>query len=297
MKTSNLILSVFFLLSASFKNHAQQNNKIADTLITIMQNHVKPKKKQLNFFIISKRKKGKLDLATRFNVFRTKLKSLFRQSKFASIISENGEQMTAKVQLRLNKYNARIGTIWFDSHGNYKKGYSLFQIGSNEYSYLTLKDSIITKPFRELIPFVDDETRVVIGSCYGGATYTRSSVDYKDTTKMNGDSLMIAIGELLNKPTVYACESWVMTKPGLFLKRAAVAGFPGRKLFRDICYRPVWENMGKWNAYNASTNYFFSINPITMDMYGNSIVRNSSYTTKDQTIKDIIKNLEKLETG
>lgn len=297
MKMANIFLSLIFLLTFNFKSHAQQNKKSAEYLITATQKDVNSKKKQLNFFIISKRKKGNLDLATRFNVFRTKLKGLFRQSKFVSLIAENGEEMSAKVQLYLKKYNARIGTIWFDSHGIYKKGYSLFLIGSNEYSYITLKDSAITRPFRELIPFVDEETMVVIGSCYGGATYTRTSIDYKDTTRMNGDSLMIAFGELFNKPTVYACESWVMTKPGLFLKKAAVGGFPGRKLFLDYCYEPVWKNVGRWNKYNADTNIFESSNPIAIDMYGNIVIRGQSYIEEKNNGHNIEKNLQNMKSG
>ena len=297
MKTLNIILSVAFLLAASSKSNAQQNKKIAGFQIEDIRDDAKEKKKQLNFFIISKRKKGKLDLSTRFNIFRTKLKGLFRPSKFVSIIAKNGEQMSAEVMYSLNKYNARIGTIWFYSQKKKKKGYSLFFIGSNEYSYLTLKDSCINKPFKELIPFVDEETMVVIGSCYGGATYTRSSIDYKDTTRMNGDSLMIALGELLNKPTVYACESWVMTKPGLFLKKAAVGGYPSRKLFLDYCYEPVWENVGRWNKYNAYTNIFESSNTVSMDMYGKIVVRDLSYIEEKNRGHDIEKNLKNMQSG
>jgi hypothetical protein len=179
----------------------------------------------------------------------------------------------------------------------YKKGYSLFFIGHDEVSYYTLKDSAVASPLRQLAAYSTDETKVVIGSCYGGATYYRCSIDYKDTTRMNGDSLMMAIGRVLKAATVYGSESWVMTKPGLFLKRAAVAGYPRRKLFRDLAYQPAWENMGKWNEYNALTNSFASINPVTMDMYGNLMVRNISYTSKEEVIKDINKMLGKLEPG
>jgi len=83
-------------------------------------------KNKLNFFIVSKRHKGKLDLASRFNVIRTKLKSLFRKKKFVSIVASNAWQASSKIQYRLKKYNARIGTLWFDSHGMYKKGIPCF---------------------------------------------------------------------------------------------------------------------------------------------------------------------------
>lgn len=295
MQTIYFIKAISIAILINTSSFAQQDNTIIDESKeeSISIQH----KKKLNFFIIAKRKKGKLDLATRFNVFRTKVKSMFRKEKFVSIVAKDAEQMSVKVQYRLNKYNSNIGTIWFDSHGMYKKGYSLFFIGHNEYNYKTLKDSSLINPIKQLASYADENTKVIIGSCYGGATYQRASINYKDTTRMNGDSLMIALGKIFEHVTVYACESWVMTKPGLFLKRAAVAGFPGRKLFRDVCYKPVWENIGIWNEYNTTTNKFSAINPITLDMYGNAIVRTISYTNKACVKKDVMKNLSNLGIG
>lgn len=254
-------------------------------------------KNKLNFFIVSKRKKGSLDLASRFNVFRAKVKSMFRPKKFVAIVAEDADHASRKIEYRLQKYDARIGTIWFDSHGMYKKGYSLFFIGKDEYSYVTLKDSCKMMPMQKLSAYADAETRLVIGSCYGGATYQRPSIDYSDTTRMNGDSLMIALGKIFKQGHVYASESWVMTKPGLFMKRAAVAGFPGRKLFLDLCYQPAWEHVGRWNGYSVATETFTPINPITLDMYGNAIIRTVAYTDKESVKKDIEKNLGKLQPG
>ena len=257
----------------------------------------KAKKQRLNFFVISKRKKGSFDLATRFNVFRAKLKSLFRKKKFVAIIARDGHSASAKIQFRLKKYDARIGTLWFDSHGMYKKGYSLFFIGKDEVSYKTLRDSSLAGSFKALSNFTDPDSKIIIGACYGGATYHRSSIDYKDTTRMNGDSMMIAMGHLFEEARIYACESWVMTKPGLFLKREAVAGFPGRKLFRDQCYKPAWENVGNWNEYNHNQKSFNRVNPLTLDMYGNALVRSESYSDQREVKKDIERNLSKLQAG
>lgn len=294
MKLQNLILSLVAILIIPTNAPAQQNNLLSE--------HEIPKesiteKKQLNFFIISKRKKGKLDLATRFNVFRAKLKGLLRPKKFVSVVAKNAEYMSARVEHHLKKHNAKIGTIWFDSHGQYKKGYSLFFIGRDEYSYKTINDSVISQPLEQLAPYSDNKTKFIIGSCYGGATYKRASIDYKDTTRMNGDSLMIAIGKIFKQANIYGSESWVMTKPGLFRKKAAVGGFPGRKLFRDYCYQPAWENVGKWNYYDAGNNEFKSINPIAMDKYGNIVTRGESYVKEKDLKKDLLKNLQNLEAG
>ena len=291
---TTILLSAFLL--ACLISYSQFNNDSIETGPEL-QSGSRHEKSKMNFFIISKPKKGKIDPASRFNILRGKIKGVFRKKTFVAIVAKDASHASAKIQRKLNKYERRIGTLWFDSHGMYKKGYSLFFIGHDEVSYYTLKDSAVASPLRQLAAYSTDETKVVIGSCYGGATYYRCSIDYKDTTRMNGDSLMMAIGRVLKAATVYGSESWVMTKPGLFLKRAAVAGYPRRKLFRDLAYQPAWENMGKWNEYNALTNSFASINPVTMDMYGNLMVRKISYTSKEEVIKDINKMLGKLEPG
>jgi hypothetical protein len=293
MKPTTTILALIFC-SSSITAFAQVSDAIyASERKTISSTELKQK---LNFFVVSKRKKGKLDPATSFNVLRTKIKSLWRPKNFVAIIAADADQASAKILHRLKKYNANIGTVWFDSHGLYKKGYSLFYIGHDEISFKKLKDSSFTNPFDSLTPYATNETRLVIGSCYGGATYHRSSIDYRDTTRMNGDSLMIALAKFFPQAKIYGSESWVMTKPGIFNdKGVAVAGFPKRKLFHDVCYRPAWENVGKWNEYNAATGTLTQINSVTLDSYGNLEVVRRSFNEKPATQKDIQKNILKLE--
>ena len=292
MRATNAIIAFiigFFSITASAQDNLPTEAINQPTALT-------EKKQKLNFFVVSKRKKGKLDPATRFNVLRTKIRSLFRPKNFVAIIAGDAEQASAKIIHRLNKYNATIGTIWFDSHGAYKKGYSLFYIGQDEINFRKLKDSSFTSSFDVLTQYSGIETKLVIGSCYGGATYQRSSIDYRDTTRMNGDSLMMALGNFFPQARIYGSESWVMTKPGIFNdNRAAVAGFPKRKLFRDMCYRPAWENMGKWNEYNAATNTFSQINSVALDSYGNLALVKWSFNDKSTTRKDIQKNISRLE--
>ena len=293
MKPTNIILA---LVISSFSITASGQDKQA--IDTFSQNTVVlPEKRQkLNFFVVSKRKKGKLDPATRFNVLRTKIKSLTRPKSFVAIIAADAEQASAKIRHRLQKYNATIGTIWFDSHGAYKRGYSLFYIGHSEINFKNINDSSTATAFARLISYTNYDTKLVIGSCYGGATYQRSSIDYRDTTRMNGDSLMMALGNFFPQARIYGSESWVMTKPGIFNDhKAAVAGFPKRKLFRDVCYRPAWENVGKWNEYNAVTGTLTHVNSVTLDSYGNLAMIRWSYNEKPGTQKDIQKNVSRLE--
>ena len=293
MKPTTTILALTFcsFSIATFAQDRQAINASEQQTIALAE-----QKQKLNFFVVSKRKKGKLDPATSFNILRTKIKSLWRPKNFVAIIAGDAGQASAKIIHRLKKYNANIGTVWFDSHGLYKKGYSLFFIGHDEISFKKLKDSSFTNPFDSLTPYATNETRLVIGSCYGGATYHRSSIDYRDTTRMNGDSLMIALAKFFPQAKIYGSESWVMTKPGIFNdKGAAVAGFPKRKLFHDVCYRPAWQNIGKWNEYNAATGTLTQINSVTLDSYGNLEVIRRSFNEKPATQKDIQKNILKLE--
>lgn len=254
------------------------------------------KKGTLNFFVIAKRKKGKFDPATRFNVLRTKIKSLFRPKNFVAVIVRDAEHASVKIRHRLEKYNANIGTIWFDSHGSFKKGYSLFYIGHDEISFKNINDSAVSKTFGRLSTYATENTKLIIGSCYGGATYQRSSVDYRDTTRMNGDSLMIGLAKFFPQAKIYGSESWVMTKPGIFNdNKTAVAGFPRKKLYRDVCYRPAWENVAKWNEYNAAAKTFSQITNVALDSYGNLALVTKSYLEKKANQKSISKNLSRLE--
>ena len=296
MQPTTLFFTLFLSMLIGNSSLAQQDN-IDVTEENSSNTEDITTKKHLNFFIITKRKKGKLDPATRFNVLRAKIKSFLCKRKFVAIVAQDSKQMSDKVQYRLKKYNAHIGTIWFDSHGKYVKGYSLFFIGHDEYNYKNVKEPNAIQTLQQLAALSDRQTKIVIGSCYGGATYYRSSIDYRDTTRMNGDSLMIGMGNIFNQATIYASESWVMTKPGLFWKRAAVAGYPKRKLFLDVCYRPAWETIGKWNEYNAITEQFNQINPVALDAHGNMIIRHTSYNENEKVNQEINKSLKKLEPG
>ena len=253
--------------------------------------------KQPNFFVISRRKKGKLDLATRYNVLRTKLRAFFNHKKFIAVIAKNPEHMSNRLIYWLDKKKSAIGTIWFDSHGQYKKGYSLFTVGETEISYKTLKDSALITPFSKLSFYTTKLTKIIIGSCYGGATYKRLSIDYSDTTRMNGDSLMISLGHIMQEGIVYGSESWVMSKPGLFKRQPATGGNPGRKLFLDICYEPVWKNIGEWNQYIIAEKKFEAINTVALDRTGNLVIRGLPYVIEKKKEKDVQLKITKLEPG
>src|SRR6185436_10689148 len=153
MKPTTTILALIFC-SSSITAFAQVSDAIyASERKTISSTEQKQK---INFFVVSKRKKGKLDPATSFNVLRTKIKSLWRPKNFVAIIAGDADQASAKIIHRLKKYNATIGTVCFDSHGSYKKGYSLFYIGHDEINYKNIYDSCLSKAFSNLTAYATE---------------------------------------------------------------------------------------------------------------------------------------------
>ncbi|MES1226401.1 MAG: hypothetical protein ABUT20_63585, partial [Bacteroidota bacterium] len=274
MRQAITILTLSFCIFSLNATYAQKDstNQTGQPLVAKNQ-------KYLNLFIVTPPKKKKLDLAARYNILRGRINGLFQRNHLATIVPKDASQMSAIVKRRLQKKNALIGTLWFDSHGFYKKGYSLFFIGHDELNYNSVSDSAFVYPLYTLGGYTDDNSKIIIGSCYGGATYMRKSVYNNDTLRMNGDSLMIGLGKIFKQASILGSESWVMTKPGLFLKRPSVAGFPPRRLFRDVVYQPVWQRVGQWNIYYPMSKRFMPINTITMDASGNALSFSKPYTS------------------
>ena len=113
---------------------------------------------------------------------------------------------------------------------------------------------------------------------------------------MNGDSLLIGMASMLPGATIYGAEGWVMTKPGVFREYSyALSGFPIQKKFLDEIYRPVWENMGKWNSYNALSGNFERVNSLSLTRNGTIHIKAVSYLQKKKFQKRQAKNLRRLE--
>lgn len=228
--------------------------------------------------------------------WQAKFKSLF-QKDFYCIIVRSPEEMVEELATILNKRNAMIGSIWFDSHGFFSRRHSSFQIGQTEFSAETIKDSSHSLPFIQIAAFTDSVSKVGIGSCYGGATYTLAPIENFDKSRMNGDSLMILLGKLLKGATIYGCESFVMSVPGIFGDNYKLAGAPPGKHFLDMVYQPVWENLGKWNCYNSKMDSFYSVNTISLDRKGNIKVKERTYLSCEKNKKWQLMKLVSLTMG
>jgi hypothetical protein len=221
-----------------------------------------------------------------------------RREKFIVIVARSAKEARDKMEDHLLKKNAMIGSLWFDTHGRYANGYSSFILGKDEFSYKTVNDTAKMKNLLALAIYCDEYTRVAIGSCYGGATYEKPAHNGKPASRMNGDSLMIGLANLLPKATIYGTEGWVMTKPGIFDRQSyALAGYPLQKRFKDEVYKPVWEHMGMWHSYSTTTNKFEVINTLSLTRMGSIHVKEVSYLDKEKSKQRLEKNLAKLKPG
>lgn len=214
-------------------------------------------------FLVSPRQ-DKIDPAPLSFQLQAKLMRLFHKKTLYVIIAGSSEDMANQVLSILKKRNAMIGNIWFDSHGHFNRRRSLFEIGNDEYNWKSVRDSTYNKYLKSLADYCDTNTKAGIGSCYGGATYSLAAIEEFPGSRMNGDSLMIGLSELLNNATVYASESFVMTRPGILNASYGFFGNPAKKKFRDIIYEPVWEKLGDWNCYSGIKRQFEK--PVTVSL-------------------------------
>ena len=252
--------------------------------------------RRVNFYVVNKPKT--VDLFSRLVVLRAREKAMTRRHKFIVIVATSAREAKDKIENHLQMKNAMIGSLWFDTHGRYANGYSSFILGKDEFSYQTVKDTAKMKDFRALASFCDEYTRVAIGSCYGGATFEKPAHNGKPATRMNGDSLMIGLANLLPKATIYGTEGWVMTKPGIFSKHSyALAGYPLQKRFKDEVYKPVWEHMGIWHSYSTITERFEKVNTLSLTRMGSIHIKEVTYLDREKSKQRLEKNLARLKPG
>lgn len=235
------------------------------------------------------------DLYSKTLFARAKIKSILSNGRFIVIEANSSADMLQKIRVAMKKNNTMIGTLWFDSHGYFKNGYSSFSIGHEEFSYKTINDSLKINYLAQLSAFCDLNTNVIIGSCYGGATYKRTLPGDTVTSFMHGDSLMIGISDILNGSTVFGSESWVMMKPGIFKNSYAFAGHPVGKKYRDQILEPVWKRMGKWNRYCGRQKKMQEVNTICLNKFADLAVNQKNYQHKKRIQKTIQRKLKKLE--
>ncbi len=251
--------------------------------------------RRLNFLVSPKQKK--FDPAPFSFQLQAKIMQVFHKKELFVIIANSSEEMTEKIIKILKRKNARIGNIWFDSHGHWPRRRSLFEIGGEEFNYQTIRDSSFTVHLKRLANYCDSNTNVGIGSCYGGATYTLPAIENFPAQRMNGDSLMIGVSNLMNNATVFASESFVMTGPGIMNAGYALSGSPGRKKFKDPIYAPVWEKLGEWNCYSGKKQQFEEPVTVSLSQDGSIFFKTKNYLGFEKNKKKLSKQLLRLKRG
>jgi hypothetical protein len=249
---------------------------------------------RINFYILTMDFKHKVDVFGFTVKLRADIRSLFSHKKLVVIKAKSAEQVAQKMESILAKEKVMIGTIWFDSHGFYRSCVSSVNIGSDAFSYRNINDSASTAALRRMARYCDAKTSIGIGSCYGGATFTKPATDSTFATNMNGDSLMIGFGKIFYGSTIYGSESWVMVKPGMFGNRYGLAGYPLGKRYLDDSWKPVWERLGEWNRYNAQSAEFGPVNTIGLSSSGSITIRPHTYKELTKGKNAVKRNLVKL---
>lgn len=246
-----------------------------------------------NFYITGK------DKGFHFSSVTVKAQALLHDvfsKKFHYIVVSSGDEAVQKIKRILNRHQGMIGSLWFDSHGLYKQGYSSFHIGSNEFSYKNITDSSATQCLQQLTAYCDQFTSIGIGSCYGGATFTFPGNEHAPAGKMNGDSLMIGMGKIFTSSHIYASESWVMNKPGIFGNNFAFAGYPWGKKYKKAVWTPVWSYLGKWKKFNFTNQTMEAVNTVALDKNGNINVRTRNYLELSKAQRKVNRQIKKLES-
>lgn len=270
---------IFFigLLSISLCSDAQvdQVNEPA-----IISPHLQTR---LNVYVISKDKKFEfLPFTVKVRAF---MKSIFHRKKMRVIVADKAEIAAAKIEQLMSKHQAMIGNLWFDSHGLYKNGFSSFSIGEDNFNYKNINDTAHNISLRKIASFTDANTKVGLGSCYGGASFTHPGSATVESKPMRGDSLMMGMGKIFNRSTIYGSESWVMMKPGIFADKFGFAGYPLGKRYRTLYWKPVWDHLGEWHSYTSTDGYIKDVNTVALSSRGEIKIRSRNYLSLAKAVR------------
>ncbi|MEP7107495.1 MAG: hypothetical protein ABI760_05920 [Ferruginibacter sp.] len=252
---------------------------------------------RVNFFVFTKEKSKKVDLISFYTLMRATIRSFLHHRKFYVIKAASSADAAMKIEFVLRTRKKLIKNIWFDSHGHYGNRYSSFRIGADQFSYKNINDSNSIKNLQGIALYCDEQTNIGLGSCYAGADFYFPSTDSTPACRMNGDSLMIGMGNIFTRSSIFASESWVMSKPGIFKNRFGFAGYPLNKRFKDNIYAPVWERIGKWKQYSLLTRELQSIPTIALDKCGNISPNKAYYNDFKKAKNKIAKVLKQLRPG
>jgi len=252
---------------------------------------------RINFFIITKEKSKKFDFTAFSTVVRAKIRGFFDRKTLYVLIATSSEDAAEQIARIVEHRKKLIGNIWFDSHGHYRNRYSSFHIGTDVFSYKNINDSVVTRSLQRIAAYCDEGTKIGLGACYAGASFYFPATDTSDASRMNGDSLMIGLGNIFHRSPVYASEGWVMAKPGIFSNKFGFAGYPLGKRYLDSVWLPVWEHLGEWRQYSAASGELKNVPTVSLNRWGDIRFRDRNYQDLKKAKKTIAEKMAKLKNG
>jgi hypothetical protein len=253
-----------------------------------------PPTKRIN--IVLSNKAARLDAALMSTQIQGWWNQLFHRKKMRFMVVKTIEEAVERITHLMEKENAVIDNIWFDSHGHMGRRLSLLEIGDVELNYETVREPWFTEKISAIGKYCDSNSKVVLGSCYSAAEYMSGGIDSFPARKMNGVMMMEGAGALFNQATIYGSVSWITTKPGFFNARYATAGHPWAKKFKDPKFRPVWDSLGIWKTYSVKQGIRLC-NTVSMDHSGNVIVQEKAFLDIPKNRKKQQKMIRKLKEG
>lgn len=248
--------------------------------------------KAINIYIISK--DIYFDFTNQIIVWQAKIASFLHGKKLKIIEATSTDDAEKKIALLVQKHHYTISNLWFDSHGKFRKGYSSFMLGSDEYDYKNIGDPDHIIKLKKIASYCSAKTKIAIGACYAAADYNFPVMKNGIYNNMHGDSLIKGIADIFKGSTIYASKSWVMAKPWIFGSKNAMAGFPLDRQYKDSIFLPVWKSMGEWQRYSSSSQKIENINSVYLSHSGDILMQNEPYLAKKKSQRKLARNLRKL---
>ena len=282
---------IFFIFLLIYFDSKAAGNGFNDTLYKQNPSFYHPKN-GINIYVISKDKY--FDIVNRIIVWQTKLTALFHSKKLKVILVTSTADAGKKIAALITKHHYAINNLWFDSHGKYRKGYSSFMIGCDEYYYKNIADSNYLSDLKIIASFCNSNTTIGLGACYAAADFNFPVLRNGKYENMHGDSLLKGMADIFKGSTVYACKSWVMAKPCILGSKNALAGYPLDKQYKDTIFLPVWKSMGVWHKYSAINHQIEIINTIYLSNKGDILIQDEPYMSQKKAQRKMARNIKKL---
>jgi hypothetical protein len=255
-------------------------------------------KKRVNIFIYDNPPKKNIFSQTVW--WRARWHSFFSKGKMVAFRGKTPEATAQFIEKYISKHNVIPGLIWFDSHGYYYNRQATFYIGQSMINHVTINDPYLQIQLKRIAACCDGKTRIALGACFSAATFYFPDKDTLPGRKMNGDSLLLALGNIFTQNTIYGCQSWVMENPGIWHNKYRLAGVPSLKKYKDEIFKPAWEKIGIWSKYNPLDSRIEACNTIALDNSGFLFEKSNNFqhfhwvqSKKKKNLKHLKPNLYK----